>query len=45
MLKRGRGMFGLILGVFEQFFDETVMLLAREGGNMDTLHRGRDSGL
>ena len=28
-------MFGLILGVFEPDFDETDMLLAREGGNMD----------
>ena len=35
-LKRGRGtLFGLILGVFEPDFDETDMLLAREGGNMD----------
>ena len=28
-------MFGLILGVFEPDFDETDMLLAWEGGNMD----------
>ena len=45
-LKRGRGTwFGLILGVFEQDFDETDTLPLARGREYGHVHRGRDTGL